>query len=222
MVRKMIKAVFLDFDGTVSDAREISFKAFCKTFEYFGWDFDRESLREVLGTKMGETLKSLGIKADDIEAVRDKFYEYFIRLAREGGISPCVSLKPLWEMKKKGLVLTVISNSRIDFLEASLKVLGIEGLFDEVYGAESFGGKDEMLRALFKRMGLKSSEVVYVGDRFSDVRFAREAGCFAVAIHNKCAFSALEKIREERPDYIVRDFYGLRRVLREINASRCD
>jgi len=66
---------------------------------------------------------------------------------------------------------------------------------------------------LFRKFGVKPSEAVYVGDRFSDVEFARKAGCVAVAIHNKCSWSSLSVIKKEKPDFIVKDFYGLKKVV---------
>jgi phosphoglycolate phosphatase len=216
----MIKAVFLDFDGTVSDAKSIAFKSFVMTLEELGYEFDGKKVMDLLGTKMEGMLTELGLGHKDVNKVRKKFYGYFIKAALSGGIRPCVSLKPLWKMKEEGLPLFVVSHSRTSFLRASIKELGIKGLFNHIYGSEKFESKDEMLRSLFKKFKFKPSEAIYIGDRFSDIEFAREAGCVAVAIHNKCSWSTLERIKEEKPDYVVRDFYGLRKVIRKINSSR--
>lgn len=215
----VIKAVFFDFDGTVSDARGIALRSLSRTLEEFGFDVDERKIMEFLGVKMEKMLKMMGLKGFDVQAIRKRFYGYFTRAAVEGGIKPCCSLKPLWKMKDEDMPLIVISNSRTKFLWASIKTLEIEGLFKRVYGAEKFAEKDDMLRILFKRMKILPGEAVYVGDRFSDVEFARKAGCVAIAIHNKCAFSTLKRIEEEKPDYIVRDFYGLRRIINTINNS---
>ena len=76
-----------------------------------------------------------------------------------------------------------------------------------------------MLKKLFKDMGIKPSEAIYVGDRFSDIDFARKAGCIAIAIHNKCSWSSLAKIKKEKPDYIIRDFRSLRKIVRELEDT---
>ncbi len=224
----VIKAVFFDFDGTISDAKGIALRSLSRTLEEFGYEFDEGKLEGLLGVKMGRMLKMLGLEVDDVEKIRDKFYKYFTEAAVNGGIKPCVSLKPLWKMSPRddsgepnedGVPLIIVSNSRKSFLEASIKTLGIEGLFDKVYGADEFDFKDEMLRRLFGEMGILPGEAVYVGDRFSDVEFARKARCIAVAVSNKCSFSTLERLEKEKPDYIVRDFYGLRKVVRELNEG---
>jgi len=212
----MIKVIFFDFDGTISDARKIAEDSLIKTLEDFEYDFDKKEALKLLGTKMPIILKKLGLKAKDIEVVRTRFYKYFTRAALGGGINPCVSLEPLWELKKD-YPLIVVSNSETSFLRASIRKLKIDGLFKGIYGAEKFNHKDQMLKKLFGEMGIKASEAIYVGDRFSDVKFARKAGCVAVAVHNKCSWSSLAEIKGEKPNYIIKDFRGLRKLVRELN-----
>ena len=215
---RKIKAIFFDFDGTISDAKKIAFDTMVRTLDEFGYEFDKEKMRKLLGVKTHLILKGLGLHVKDLQKFRRKFYKYFTKAAIDGGIKPCVSLKPLWELKE-GMPLIVVSNSKTSFLRASIKKLKLKGLFRGVYGSEKFSTKDEMLEKLFRKMKIKASEAMYVGDRFSDVQFAREAGCVAVAINNKCAWSSLAVIKKEKPDYIIGDFRELRKVVMEINNS---
>ena len=218
----MIKAIFFDFDGTISDAKKIAFNSMVKTLDDFGYDFDKNKMLKLLGEKTHIILSKLGISDSGVGSrgsvvgkIRKRFYKYFTEAAVAGGIKPCVSLKPLWKLKKD-YPLIVVSNSETSFLKASIKKLGLKGLFKGVYGAEKFSTKDEMLERLFRKYKVKASEAVYVGDRFSDVEFARDAGCVAVTIHNKCAWSSLAEIKREKPDFIVRDFRGLRKVVNSL------
>jgi len=211
----MIKAIFFDFDGTISDAHSIAFKSFVRTLDEFGYEFNQNKLLELMGNQMQTILKGLGLNLGHLDAVRKRFYKHFTKAVLDGGIKPCVSLKPLWELKKE-YPLIVVSNSETHFLKASIKELKLKGLFKGVYGAEKFSSKDEMLEKLFKKMKIKPSEAIYVGDRFSDIQYAREAGCVAVAIHNKCAWSSLKLIKKEKPDYIIKDFYGLKKIVNSI------
>jgi phosphoglycolate phosphatase-like HAD superfamily hydrolase len=211
----VIKAIFLDFDGTISDAYGIAFKSMVRTLDEFGFEFDGSVLLKVMGNKMQVILKELGLNVGHLDAVRRKFYKHFTKGAIEGGIKLCVSVKPLWDLKKD-YPLVVVSNSDGIFLKASIKKLGLKGLFNGVYGAEKFSSKDLMLEKLFKKMKIKPSEAIYVGDRFSDIECARESGCVAVAIHNKCAWSDLKTIKKEKPDYLIKDFYGLKKIVSSI------
>ena len=212
----MIKAIFMDFDGTVSDARGIAEESLIRTLDDFNFKYNRKRALSLLGNKMHIILERLGVSVDDLQRVRRRFYKHFIAAAKRGDISPCCDLKPLWEIGKD-IPLFVVSNSETAFLRASIKTLNIRGMFKGVYGAEKFSSKDEFLSKRFKRMGLSHDEVMYIGDRFSDVDFARDAGCIAVAIHNKCSWSSLARVKRERPDYIVKDFKELQRLVGKLN-----
>ncbi len=214
----MIKLILFDFDGTISDAHGIAYKSIVRTLEEFGYKFDRGRLLGLMGQKMREIFEGLGLSLENLSSVRRRFYKYFIGAALDGGIKLCVSVKPLWELKKK-YPLIVISNSRTSFIRASIGKLGLDGLFKEVYGAEKFSSKDKLLKKLFRKFKIKPSEAIYIGDRFSDVEYARESGCVAVAINNKCSWSDLKTIKKEKPDYIVKDFRGLKRVINLIDKK---
>ena len=208
----MIKVIFFDFDGTISDAKEISYLSLVRVLKEYGYKFNERKLRELMGVKMQFILKELGLEVKDLEVIRKKFYKYFTQAALDGGIKLCVSMKPLWELKR-GYPLVVISNSETYFLKASIKKLKLKGLFKKIYGADKFERKDDILRKLFKKMKIKPSEAIYIGDRFSDIEYAREAGCVAIAIHNKCSWSNLATIKKEKPDYIIKDFRGLKKIV---------
>ena len=211
----MVKYLFFDFDGTISDAHSLAFKSLVRTLDDYDYKFNKKKAYGLLGTRMEGILKGLGVGIEKVDEFRKKFYRYFIDGALAGEIKLCVSVKPLWKLKEEGYKLIVISNSETSFIRASIKQLGIKGLFDKFYGADKFGTKDELLEKLFKKFGIGAREAVYIGDRFSDVEYARDAGCWAVAIHNKCSWSSLSVIKKEKPDFIIRDFRGLRKVLNE-------
>ena len=214
----MIKVLFFDFDGTISDAKKIAYDSMVRVLNEYDYGFDKRKLSVLLGSKMEIILKELGLKTNNLESVRKTFYEYFTEAAVSGGIKPCVSMKPLWELKKN-YPLIVISNSERSFLGASVKKLKLNGLFENIYGTEKFGRKSDMLKKLFKKMKINPSEAIYIGDRFSDIDCAREAKCIAVAIHNRCSWSSLKVLKEKEPDYIIKDFMGLRKLVEELNLK---
>jgi HAD superfamily hydrolase (TIGR01549 family) len=207
-----IKYLFFDFDGTISDAHAIGLKSLTRVLDELGYKFNKKVLLKLLGCKMDVIFKELKLNSKHLKEARKKFYKYFKSSALNGGIKLCVSVKPLWELSKK-YPLIVISNSETHFIKASIKKLGIDGLFKKVYGAEKFSSKDILLEKLFKEYKIKPSEAIYIGDRFSDIEYARKAGCISVAIHNKAAWSDLKTIKKENPDYIIKDFYGLKKIL---------
>lgn len=211
----VIKAIFLDFDGTISDAHNIAYTSLVKTLDKLQYNYDKKKAYKALGNKMNIILEKLNIEVDNLKKFRKKFYSHFIYAAKNGGISPCVDLEPLKELSKK-YPLYIISNSETKFLKASIDKLKLRGIFRKVYGAEKFNTKDEILKKLFLKMNIKPREAIYIGDRFSDVVYSKKAHCVSVAIHNKCSWSSLKEIKAKNPDYIIKDFKELTRVIQKI------
>ena len=213
----MIKVLFFDFDGTISDAHSIAFKSMVQTLDELNYEFSRKKLLKLMGIKTHLIFKELGLDPGNVDLARRKFYKRFKKSALAGGIKLCVPVESLYELKKD-YPLVVISNSRTSFIRASIKKLELKGLFEKVYGAEKFTSKDKLLKKLFKKMKIKPSEAAYIGDRFSDIEYARDAGCVAIAIHNKCAWSDLKTIKKEKPDYIIKNFKDLKKLVKKLNS----
>jgi phosphoglycolate phosphatase len=213
----MIKFLFFDFDGTISDAHNLAFKTLVKTLDEYGFKASKKKLLKLLGSKLEEIFKALRLNAGHLDNVRRRFYRHFKKGAKNGEIKLCVSVKPLYELKKEGYKLIVISNSETSFIKTSIKKLKIPKLFKRVYGAEKFRTKDKILKKLFKKYKIEPAEALYIGDRFSDIEYARKAGCLGIAIHNKCSWSDRKTIIKEKPDYIIKDFTDLKKLLKKLN-----
>lgn len=212
-----VKILFFDFDGTISDVRQIAEDCLIEVFDEHGFKFNRKKAKKLLGSKMPEILKKLGLRLSFVDNARKKFYKKMIKKVKHWRIKLCVSVKPLWELKKKGYKFVVISNSETRFVKTSMRKLGINKLFGKVYGAEKFGTKDELLEKLFKKYKIRPHEAAYIGDRFSDIDYAREAGCWAIAIHNKCSWSSKKDVMKEKPDFMIRNFRELKKILETEN-----
>ncbi|MBC8495621.1 HAD family hydrolase [archaeon] len=213
----MIRALLFDFDGTISDARKLTHETMYQILKERGYNFDEKKFKKLMGVKTREILKGLNINGSS-EKINKVFYRRVIRGAKEGKLSLCVSIEPLKELKKEKIKLIVVSNSHSSFIKASVKALKIKKLFHETHGAETFTTKDKLLEKLFKKMKIRPVEAMYIGDRFSDVKYAREAGCYAVAIHNKCAWSTKAEVLKEKPDFLIKDFSDLKRIVDKLNS----
>jgi phosphoglycolate phosphatase-like HAD superfamily hydrolase len=214
----MIKRLYFDFDGTISDARNIATTSLIETLNELGYHYNKQKALRLLGAKFEELIKELGLPASQTPRMRTKFYKHFNKKAKEGKIKLCVSTKPLYKLKKT-YPLTIVSHSRKDFLTHSIKQLRIQRLFNELHGSDSFSTKDKKLRQLFKKHKIKPQEAAYIGDRYSDVLYAKKAGCHAIAIHNKCAWSSITEIKKVKPDAIIKDFRQLQKTIKELEKK---
>ena len=164
---------------------------------------------------MDVIFRELKLPKKDMGAIRNEFYERMIKSIKKNGTRTCSSIDPLRELKKE-YDLVIVSNSEMRLIDISMKKLGIRKLFKEVCSAEMFSVKNVELKKLFRKYGMKSRESIFVGDRFSDAVFAKKAGCISVIVHNRCSWSTLEEVLQVRPNFIVKDFEELAKVVKKI------
>ena len=212
----MIKILFFDFDGTISDARNLVLRSLMKIFDNYGYNFPSSRIKKLLGIKIPNILQILSIKPKEMNKIRKEFYSLLIKGIYS--LKLCIPVAPLWKLKKKYKIV-VISNSESSFIKKSAKQLKVDRLFNEIYGAEGFSSKDKLLKKLFRKYKIKPNQAVYIGDRYSDIEYARKAGCWAVSIHNKCSWSNLKEIKAQKPDFIIQDFSELNSIIKKINNS---
>jgi len=211
-----VRYIFFDFDGTISDAKRLVSDVLIDVLNRMDFKFSKLKLRKMMGSHMDEILRGVGIDESFVREVRKKFYYEVVRRSNLKNLRLCCDVKPLYELKKEGYRLIVISNGHSVFLNSSIKVLGLENLFYRTYGADKFGTKDELLKRLIKKYKLKGSKTIYVGDRFSDIDCAHLAHMVAVAIHNKCSWSSKKEILAEKPEYIIHDFEDLKELVEKL------
>ncbi|MET3688633.1 putative hydrolase of the HAD superfamily [Priestia megaterium] len=190
----MIKAVIFDLDGTLLD-RDSSLKLFIQ-------DQYRRYSKELAHIPKQEYISRF-IELDHKGYVwKDKVYQQLLNeydplnLTWEGMLDDYLHYFPahcvpflhmedvLKELKKKGLLLGMITNGFTDFQWMNIRALGIDHYFDTILVSEQEGikkpHKDIFLRAL-KVLDVSAEESVYIGDHpENDVLGARGAGMHAV------------------------------------------
>ena len=86
----------------------------------------------------------------------------------------------LQALKALGLRLACVTNKPISFATPLLKLKGLDGYFDVVYGGDSLPRKkpDPLpLQTVCRDFGLQPAQVVAIGDSSNDAQAARAAGC---------------------------------------------
>jgi len=120
---------------------------------------------------------------EDFEEYFNELFDYFA--SYEAWVLYPEALDTLHELKRRGLILDVISNfdSRLIGILAGL---GVRPLFDHVFLSSRVGYAKpdaQIFRAALRQHGLKPAEALHVGDnQLCDLQGADQAGLWAVLI----------------------------------------
>ena len=88
---------------------------------------------------------------------------------------------------------------------------------DEIHDCKEFRNKAEGIKYLLKKKRIKPHEAICVGDRDTDIIAAKKAHCLSVAVSNKISWSSNKDLIKAKPDFIIKDFKELPRVIKKFN-----
>lgn len=126
--------------------------------------------------------KELGlfVNPPDTDTYRNVIFPLFCTVA-----VPFPFTKPtLTKLKEEGYLLGLITNGPSEVQRAKIKLLSLEGFFDEILIPSELGMQKpdpEPFWEMAKRLGCEPSELLYVGDNpIHDVKASKNAGYSAV------------------------------------------
>jgi pyrophosphatase PpaX len=196
--------VLFDLDGTVVDSGGIILASM------------RHATREVLGTEHSDEDLMRAVGGPGLEAQLGVFgpdhVEELVRVYRAHNeplhdtLEACDGMEDvLVRLHEEGRRLGVVTAKRRSTVELAFARVPIAHLFETVVGGdetERHKPDPEPLLLAAKRMGADPAQTAYVGDSPFDMRAAKAAGMYAVAvtwgrIHDR------ERLEREEPDAIV-------------------
>ena len=196
--------VLFDLDGTVVDSGAIILASMRHaTREVLGRDYsDAELLQAVGGPGLEAQMHALA--PDHVDRLVDVYRAHNEPLHDE--LEACAGMEDvLLRLHEEGRRLGVVTAKRRATVELAFARVPLGHLFETVVGGDETARHKpdpEPLLLAAERMGVDPQETAYVGDSPFDVRAAKAAGMFAVAvtwgrIHDRA------KLEAEQPDTIV-------------------
>ncbi len=196
--------VLFDLDGTVVDSGAIILASMRHaTREVLGRDYSDDELMQAVGGP-GLEAQMHAIAPEHVERLVDVYRAHNIPLHDE--LEACVGMEDvLVRLREDGCRLGVVTAKRRDTAQLAFDRVGLGHLFEAVVGGdetERHKPDPEPLLLGAERLGADPAETAYVGDSPFDVRAAKAAGMFAVAvtwgrIHDR------SRLEAEEPDAIV-------------------
>nr|WP_120492327.1 HAD hydrolase-like protein [Corynebacterium lactis] len=185
--------VLIDVDGTIADSLPAIVEGFTIAMRAIGHPIpDEDFLRTIPGPPMVETLASLGLSPDQVEAAFSAYMEH----QRSGGWRRA-EMFPGWpelldRWRDDGLRLATATSKGEYFARKTLENFGLEGSFDFVGAADDDGTrrtKVDVIEYTLRRLGIgltadqrPAGSVVMIGDRIHDFDGAARFGIPSIAV----------------------------------------
>jgi HAD superfamily hydrolase (TIGR01509 family) len=177
-----LKAVLFDWDGTLVDSAESSFRCYARVFPEFGIPFARADFERTYSPDWYHTYREVGLPEEHWDAANARWLEHY---ASEQ-IRPLLgAVETVERLRAAGLRLGLVTSGSRVRVEREMAALGLVPAFAAVLCAGDYQHHKphpEPLLLALARMEVAPAESVYVGDSPQDVLMARAANVFAVGI----------------------------------------
>ena len=199
----MLKAVFLDIDGTLMDTNYLHVEAWAQAFEEVGARPPRSRIHHEVGKGSGKLIPEFVEDDQTAERVGELHGEYYAELQERG--HPLPGAKELIaSLVERGYEVWLATSAKPEDLEHHMEELGAEGKISGVVSsneAEESKPAPDIFGLALERAGVSPEDAVVVGDSVWDLEAAKEAGVRAAAVMTGGAFSRAEL--EEAGAYAV-------------------
>jgi len=194
----MIKAVILDFDGTIADSFEVFVKTLHILLRKDAAPSDSE-IQDLRGKQVKEIMSLLGIKPWQVA-------QLVVRGRKEiAGSFDSVKVfshvpNLIKQLSKKYTLYIVSTNSKhviADFLNKN----ELQPYFKAIYADIGLMSKPASLKRLMRTYGYKASEVMYIGDEVRDSKAAQKVKMKCISVD--WGYSTRESLEQNNPGYVA-------------------
>ena len=178
----MLRAVLFDWDGTLADTAEASYRCYVRMFEELGVPFDRETYARTYSPNWYLTFRALGVPEERWSHADQRWLAHF---ANEAISLIDGARELLHELAGRGLATGLVTSGGRERVTRELEAHGLTSHIHEcVFGCDVKEKKPhpEALQLCLERLQVSAAEAMFVGDSPEDIAMARAAGVFSVAV----------------------------------------
>lgn len=210
--------VFFDLDGTLIDSKRGIFNSVQYALDRMQMPIeDRPSdLNPFIGPPLRDSFMNLFHFSPTIaEEATIKYREYYstqglYEYELYDGIPEALDF-----LVNSGLLLSVVTSKAEVYAKLIIKDSGLFQLFETVTGCEIDGRRSDkqelILHTLDKLKQKASNKIIMAGDRFYDIRGAREARISSCAV--LYGYGSLKELSAEKPDIMINSPVNLRSLV---------
>lgn len=184
----MVKAVLCDIDGTLVESNWLHAEAWQRAFAEMGIVLEREEVRRQIG-KGGDELIPVFVPWWKREAVEEPLKAYREFVFRQEFLARVKALPKVREfaeeLKRRGIRFALASSAKKKSLEDYERIMRVEDLVDEATSADDVDRAKphpDVFSATLKKLGLKATECIALGDTPYDAEAAGKAGLRTIGV----------------------------------------
>ena len=199
----VLAAVLFDWDGTLVDSAEASYRCYVRLFDSYGIGFDRACFERTYSPNWQRTYEAVGLAPELWPEADRRWLEHYGR--EETRLLPGAR-EALARLDAAGIAQGIVTSGDRSRVARELHELDVGRYFKTtVYGGDTEERKPhpEALLLALGRMAVAPGVSAYVGDSPEDVEMARAAGVRAVGVPG--GFPNREALAASRPDILAPD-----------------
>ena len=196
-----VDAILYDWDGTLVDSAEQSFRCYEELFSGYGIRFDRDAYAATYSPNWHRTYVAVGLPEDRWAEADARWVERYGRdaIPLVAGAEAAIA-----RAAAAGLAQGLVTSGDRARVERELRAHGLAVRFAAVVcGSDPVRKKPdpEALLLALERMGVSPARAAYVGDSPEDVEMAKRAGARSIGIPG--GFPNREALVRSRPDLLA-------------------
>jgi phosphoglycolate phosphatase len=196
----MSKYVVFDFDGTLVDSKAVFLSVFNQLADKYRFQrIDENNINAVRKLSMRERIRVLDVPVYKLPVLTAEFISLYKRsidsILLINGIT-----EVLQALENSGYRTAIVSSNAESSIRNFLLKNGIHHIA-EVYTSSRIFGKDKVIGKFLKRKGLRTADMIYVGDEQRDIIACHKHGVRIVWVG--WGFETKEAVEESRPHFMA-------------------
>ncbi len=211
-LNKNIKLIIFDFDGTLADSKDFHQQGLINSLKKEGLTIKKSFINKKLGMKTTDILKGMHItNGRKIRRIFQDIDDEKTKNIRK--VKLIGKTKETIRSLSRNHKLIILSNAETEFVKEVCKREKIFRYFTEIIGEQKFSTKATEIKKLLKRGNYKKNQVIFIGDRYTDVENGEKAGIITVAVSNKYSWSSKKDLLNQSPDFLILKIEDVIRII---------